>query len=150
MNECFWMPHQVFSAVISLSSDPVCPLPVLVHLTLPLLLPCSLRGALLCNARCIRCIFIPHYFTPSKAFAGHKRCWNQNERFNSLLCHTVSRVVWNSRRVSINSTEILSKHFCGFFCREWKLGLFEHNNVFDGCLFFVKSFFIQKENPKLH
>lgn len=28
--------------------------------------PSSLRGALLCNARCIRCIFIPHYFTPQR------------------------------------------------------------------------------------
>ncbi len=61
-----WMPHQVFPAVISLTSEAVCPLPVLVHVLVPLLLPCSLRGALLCNARCIRCIFIPHYFTPQR------------------------------------------------------------------------------------
>lgn len=55
-----------FPAVISLSSEALCPLPVLVHVPVALLLPCSLRGALLCNARCIRCIFIPHYFTPQR------------------------------------------------------------------------------------
>lgn len=56
----------VFPAVISLSSGAVCPLPVLAHVLVPLLLPSSLRGALLCNARCIRCIFIPHYFSPHR------------------------------------------------------------------------------------
>lgn len=60
------MPHHVSPSLIDVSLSPLCPLPVLVHVPPPLLSPSSLRGALLCNASCIRCIFIPHYFTPQR------------------------------------------------------------------------------------
>lgn len=89
---CGWMPHQVFPALISLSWEEVCPLPVLVCILVPLLLPCSLRGALLCNARCIRCIFIPHYFTPQRPLleTGDAAIWKKGL---TLCCVTVSCIV---------------------------------------------------------
>ena len=57
------------------------PLRVLV----PLPMPRQLRGALVCNARCIRCIFTPHYFTPQRPLLETGDAAKQNERFNSLL-----------------------------------------------------------------
>lgn len=76
----------VFSC--SLSCGAVCPLPVLAHILVPLLLPRLLRGALLCNARCIRCIFIPHYFTPHRALleTGDAAIW---KKALTLCCVTL-------------------------------------------------------------
>lgn len=96
------MLHRVLPAVISVSWEAVCPLPVLV--LLPLLLPCWLRGALLCNARCIRCIFIRHYFTPQRPSleTGDAAIW---KRGLTLCCVTLRAVLTNfsSRHASINS-----------------------------------------------
>lgn len=72
----------------SLSCGAVCPLSVLAHIPVPLLLPRLLRGALLCNARCIRCIFIPHYFTPHRALleTGDAAIW---KKALTLCCVTL-------------------------------------------------------------
>lgn len=111
----------VFSC--SLSSGASCPLPVLAHVLVPLLLPCSLRGALLCNARCIRCIFIPHYFTPHRALleTGDAAIWKKGL---TLCCVTLWAVLSNflSRHALINLSDAKRRNTLKIFI--WENGCF--------------------------